>query len=480
MENAAQDDRALDLPNADPDDTSPAVDAIVQVRIDSDGLTAYINIEPPLGGGAAPTLEALNKALSGNGIKQNIDVAKINELASNPVYNSDIVVANGRAPVNGVDGTASFQFETDNKGINLRENDAGKVDFGDLNIVQNVRKGQTLCIITLPTEGSEGISVKGKALPQKKGKPVPPYAGKNTELTEDGTSIVAKIDGPVEFDGKKISVKDVFYINGDIDTSTGNINVASSLVVSGMVMPGFKIEAGENIEIKETAERATIHAGGNVKLLSGITGSELHCGGDLSCHYIENCNIFVKGNISAEYILNSNIKCGKNLKTVGMRSKIIGGNCIAGMNIETGIAGSISNIKTRLEIGTDSSVMERQQELKDKISELEKKTESIKPLLSILRQLEESGRMTEEKQKALENVTYTYETDTEALDNARKELNEISQAIQSKGYGKITCRDTIHPGTTIAIGLSNLVVTETLTNALIYYDEGEIKIGSAR
>lgn len=480
----------MDLPeNADniinqisdeiPDSDSPAVDSIIHVSIDKKELTAFINIESPRNGGSAPSLEALKKALAENSITTNVDSEMLDALALVPIFESDIVVARGTAPINGADGTYTLLFDAEKQNTNFNENSDGIVDFYDLNIVENVSKGQILAQITLPTEGVPGISVKGRNLLQKQGKPVPSISGKNTELSEDGTAIIALIDGPVEFKGNRICVDEVFSIEGDIDIKTGNIKVASSLSVLGMVLPGYKIEAGENISVRGTVESALIKAGGNIKLQSGITGSELECDGDLTCCFIENSNIVVKGNITAEYILNSNIKCGKSIITTGKISKIIGGNCSAGGNIETKTIGSISNVKTKMELIINCCVIERRDELKSKIPELEKHIDSLKKIISVLRRLAINNQLSPEKKEILENATYNYYTDTKSLDEIKKELDEIDESINSMGNSKIVCKGTIYPGTTVVMGSSNLFITEPLNNTAIYCKDGRIHKGMA-
>lgn len=471
LDQAGTEDAMMDAP--------PPIDAVVHVTVTADQLEAYIEIEPPYNGGSQPTYDMIKTALEEHGVVYNIDTKKLQELEQKPEYGFDILVARGIAPENGKDGTATFKFETDKSILRPKEREDGTVDFHDLGIVENVKRGQVLCVITPPTEGTPGMTVKGKEISQRKGKPVPPYAGKNTELNADGTAILSKIDGQVSFDGRKIQVNEVFYVRGNVDLSTGDIKVEGSLDVGGQVMPGYKIEAGKNICVRGTVESAVIRAGGNIELMSGITNSELHCEGDLKCRFIENSTVFVKGNIVAEYILNSDIKCGKSIKTVGKIAKIIGGNCLAGQNIETTTVGSIANVKTKLELGTDYSVIERQQHLQKQIPELQKKINSIRPILSLLRQLEASNRLTPEKAEILANAQYNYDVNTEMLEKAKQELEQIAAAISNRGYGRILCTGTIYPGTTVVIGPTTLSITETLENTSLYYVEGEIRKGIA-
>lgn len=456
------------------------IDAKINISISKNQLEAYLYIEPSSNGGTDPTAEAMYDMLSERGVTYNIDMVKLREIESKPDYNCDILIASGVAPVNGIDGTASFKFDTEKKSLKPKENTNGKIDYHHLGNVENVKQGQVLCVITFPTEGTPGMSVKGKELPQKKGKAVQSLLGKNTELSVDGTSILSKIDGQVEFDGYKLHVNDVLYIKENVDYSIGNIKVPNHLRISGMVMPGFVIDARGNIEVRGIVQKSTVKAGGNINLHSGIIGSTLHCDGDLNCKFIENCDIFVKGEIISKNIINSNIKCGRSIKINGSTAKIIGGTYIAGKNIEARTIGSSANVKTRLELSTDQTVITKQQGLLSNVSKWENQNEKLIPLITLLTQLEAANRLTPDKKHALEKANITFKTNTELLEGARSELDKIAQYLEEKGHGRIICSGSIYPGTQVIIGKANISITNSLECVSLYYDEGNIGIGSAR
>ena len=460
-------------------DLHPPVDAYIQVSTDSKELTAYLHISAPQNGGAAPTLEMMQAALAASGINFQIDTQKLKELETAPIYGKTIPVAVGVTPVDGVNGTAVFLIRTDTSAAPKVKED-GSLDFFDLSIVENVKAGQILCQITLPTEGTPGMSVKGSEIKQIKGSPIPSYLGRNTELTEDGCAIISKINGQVSFTGHQIHVNETFYIKGDVGHSTGNIKVVGNLVVTGAVQAGFVIEADGDIEVRGVVESSTVRAGGNIRLQSGIIGSAITCDGDVKGRFIENCNLFVKGDVHAEYIVASSVKCGKNIKTVGLRARIIGGNLMAGQNIEARVIGSPAGIPTKLEIGTDPANIKRQQELMAHIAELEKSIKSLQPLIIMLRQLEAAGRLTAQKQEILDNVSFSFDTNTKLLKDGKVELEEITQAVKSRGFGRIICTDTIHWGTVVVIGDAMLVVKEDMLFSSLYYESGMIRKGLAR
>lgn len=462
-----------------PETIAPAIDAVIKVTIKDSGMTACVRLIPPANGGAPVTMDALMKALvTENGIK-NIDLVRLKSLVTNPIYFEDIVVAVGTPAITGEDGTMEFKVQTETRG-KPKESADGKVDYYDLGLIQNVSAGQVICNITLPKEGTPGYTVKGEIIKAKAGKPAPVIPGVNTQLSAEGTQITAKINGQFEYDGKKASVNETYTLNQDVDTSTGNIKVAGNLVVRGMVTSGLKIEAGGFINVVGVVESATVTAGKDLNLQGGANGSTISCGGNLKSRFIENCDVFVKGEMKAEYILNSNVRCKKSLKTEGGISKIIGGTCIVMQNVECRTIGSASGVKTKLEIGNDPEIVERQRTLTEQILELEKQICSLEPLLKLLRQLEAASRLDEEKAQMLQKAAFSYKTQTDMVESSKRELEEINSMLVSRNYGKVICSGIIYPGTIIAIGSASYTVTQNLMNTSLYYSDGDIRLGPAR
>ena len=476
--NAGNTDSTNDTMSVQP--VLPPVDAQARAVIDQNELTAFLRIDPPENGGAGPTLERMQYALASAGVAYNIDVEKLKELEIEPVYGTFIPIAQGYAAQDGVNGTATFHIRTEKPSMAPKIKADGSVDYYDLDIVENVKQGQVLCTITLPTEGTPGMSVKGREIKQTKGRPVASYVGSNTMLTEDGTAIVSKIDGQVVFANYRISVNETLRVQGNVDHATGNLNVVGNIIIAGTIMPGFKVEATGSIQVGGVVESVTIKAGGNIRLQGGIIGSEVICDGNFVGRFMERCGMFVKGDLQAEYIVDSNIHCGKNIRAVGRDSKIIGGNLIAGENIEARTIGSPAGVSTRLELGTDPAILQRQQQLTVEIAELEKSLKSMQPLLELLHQLENAGALTPDKREILNNVSYSFENNTAVLESDKVELADINQQIAKKGYGRVVCTEVMHFGCVVVIGGLSFYVKKDMPFAGIYFQDGEIKVGLAR
>lgn len=451
-------------------------DALIEVCILNNKLEACVNIVPPKHGGMGPNIQSLKTALTNQNVIYGVDEKTLHDICKTPIYNRNIIVARGTKPVNGIDGTYKILFRVV-KDLKPKENKDGTVDFYNLGIVENVKKGQILCTIKPPTKGIDGISVTKEKIPCRNGKPVPLLQGKNTALNKDGTAIFATIDGQVDYVRGKINVNETLFIKENVDLSTGHIKVTGNVIINGAVHRGFVVEAAGNIEIKGRVSSATLIAGGNIILRSGVNGSKINCDEDLISRFIENCSVFAKGNIKTDYIMNSNIKCGKNLQTTSSISKIVGGTYLVGENIEARIIGSSAGINTYLEIGTDSTIIERQLELLKELPSLESKLHSLQSLISLLRQFETAKRLTPEKKQMLDNAVFSYSEISKSIENGKQELEQITESIRTKGYGRIICTGTIHPGTIVKIGSVQAKINEPLIGRTLYHSEEGICIG---
>ncbi len=449
------------------------VDATAEVFLADRDMRAYLLLTAPKDGGAVLGAQKLADLLAAQGVRVGILQEALAKAEAKPVYGQKILVAEGMPPGNGSDGSYELQFDADNE-LKPKVQADGSVDFYDLGLVTNVREGQVLCTITLPTDGVNGITVTGETAPARKGKPVPPLTGKNTKLSEDGQQITAAISGYVDFAMHKINVNDTLFIKEDVDNSTGSIKTPSNVVIGGTVSSGFSVESEGNVQIGAAISGAKIKAGGNLTLKRGSTGCKLECEGDLTTRYMENCDVFAKGSIKSDYIMNCTIKCAKSIQVGGPIAKIVGGSCIAGEDIVARTIGSSAGIRTYLEIGTDPEMIRRQQELVDQIPQWENTIASLQSLLKLFEQYEAAGRLTPEKKQAYQDALYSYQTSSELLQKGTQELEMIADQIKQKGYGRIVCKGTIYPGTCVKIGGTRMLVSNSLINRVLSYGDDSI------
>ncbi|NMA66110.1 MAG: DUF342 domain-containing protein, partial [Clostridiaceae bacterium] len=258
------------------------LDAQASVFVAPDRMKAYLTLLPPEGGRML-TKDELISVLKNNGVIFGINDLLLEGIVKNPIYGKMICVAEGEPPINGQNGKVEFHFniKKDTKPTILAD---GSVDFRQLNIVENVRKGQKLCTLIPPEDGIPGKTVMGADVPAKPGKKASLPRGKNVEPDEEGRSLIASIDGQVVYNDEKINVFSIYEVHADVDNSTGNISFVGNIIIRGNVLSGFTVEAGGNVEVWGVVEGAVIKADGDIVLRRGMQGlgkGKLISGGDI-------------------------------------------------------------------------------------------------------------------------------------------------------------------------------------------------------
>ena len=455
------------------------IDASAHLTITTDQMKAYITLTPP-DGGRQITFEDLKALLEKNSVVHGVKMDYLKKIAEFPIYNEMLCVAEGTPPENGKDGEVEFLFETSDKFKPTILED-GRVDFRELNIIKNVKKGQVLCVLTPPTEGVAGKTVTGHAVNPKPGKPAVLPKGKNVSISADGNSLISEIDGQVTYVDGKVNVFYTYEVSADVDNSTGNISFVGNVIVKGNVLSGFSIEAGGNVEVWGVVEGAVIKAGGDIILKRGMQGlgkGMLISQGDIIARYIENSNINAKNNVKAEAIMHSNVICGNTLELVGRKGLLVGGVCKVGKEISAKVIGSYMATATDVEVGTDPSLKERYKTLKDEMEQIETDLKKTEQAISLLNRLASLGQLSPEKQEMLNKSLRTRAFYQSRLNELKDELPLVEAQIQSISNGKIRVYNFLYPGVKVTIGSASKNFMETLQYCTIYLDGADIKVGA--
>ena len=428
------------------------IDATVKVTVSPDKMKAYVTFTPP-DNGRMLTLEEVLDELSKNGVIYGINRTNLETLVKYPVYNEMICIAEGTPPVNGENGKVEFHFDIkrDHRPTILED---GRVDFRELNLIQNIEKGGVLCSLIPPTPGKPGKTVAGTDIPALDGKPAVLPRGRNVVVSEDGTQLVAGIDGQISYIDGKVSVFATHEVKADVDNSTGNINFIGNVVVMGNVLSGFTIEAGGNVEVMGVVEGATIRAAATSSCggMQGMGKGILISRGDIIARYIENSNVEARNDIKAEAIMHSNVKCGNKPELSGRKGLLVGGSCKVGKEIIAKVIGSHLATVTEIEVGVDPTVRERYKAVRDEIVQMETDLRKAEQAIAILRKMELSGTITPEKKEMLAKSMRTRVYYSSRLMELKEELGQLEAKLQQEAYGKVRCYNIIYPGTRVAIG----------------------------
>ena len=138
-------------------------DFSIEFIIAPGGLSADIRIVPAEGQVPSLNTEDLLKAIQDEGITSGILMEVVEQMARETILNTWTTVAKGTEPAVGKDGYIEFHFQTERTKARLKEDASGRVNLRDLNLIQNVKKGDILCELMPPETGTSGMTRLGWA-----------------------------------------------------------------------------------------------------------------------------------------------------------------------------------------------------------------------------------------------------------------------------------------------------------------------------
>jgi len=433
-------------------------DSVVSVRAANEDMQAFIVVTPPGEGGCDIPYEDYILQLKRNMVVHGIKEDFLRDFADQPIYREDIEVAVGSKPIDGKSAYIQYNFETDQAKARLREGTDGKIDFKELNIIQNVVENQLLATMVPPQKGTPGETVTGKMLPAKNGMPISLPLGENVHASEDGDAIFSDISGRVVVVNGKINVEHVLLVENGVGVETGNIIFLGTVIVKGDVEDNFIVKAAGNIEVHGSIARAELDAEGDIIIHQGINGKgggNIRTGKSLWARFIENANVQA-GNMvfASDGIINSNIDALNRIVCQGKKAAIVGGRLRASEEINAKILGNAtSGTETVCEVGFDPESKQELAGLELEKEGLEKELEEIKTTMQTLINIKMQRRSLPDDKQLL------YEELIERRDFLLKEQAENGEKIKMvkehlsnlKTRGKVSASAKVFPGVKIVI-----------------------------
>ena len=465
--------RGKNKPKKDPkkkdaaeDDGPLSLDAMPCFFISNNKLYAWVIVLPPVNGGAELSQDMLYKAMADQRIMYGVDLRLADHLASDEAkYFNLYLIAKGKPAFDGTNGNIVDAFPRVLPRV-LEVDEFDRVDYTALNLIRNVKEGEEICRLIKPTEGEPGCTVLGQEIPARSGKSVPLPKGRNTEISEDGTLLLASISGDVEFTGHSFQVKPVLDIPGNVDFSTGSINFLGDVNIRGDVLSGFTVRAMGTIQVAGVVEAgSTVEAGGDLIVVKGILGdgsTVIRSHRSLFSKYIENSTIYVRENLQTDCIINSYIYSDGEVLVRSGRGTIIGGRIWAAKKISASAVGARSECRTAVALGgLPCTNFERelvQRELKVLEMELEK----------LECQLDSTS-----KSSLLDKTRSKLTVAELKLKQLESELADLKIEADEKNKGRLEC-GIAYPGTEISFGDETFRVRQESRQCVATLLHGEI------
>lgn len=441
------------------------MDALPLVYITRDQLAAWLIVFPPVGAGKELEKSMLEKVLGESSVSFGVDAELMENLSGKEDrYFHLFQIAKGQPVLHGKDGYIEEFFERTVK-QKFAENEHGKVDYFNLNLVQNVEKGEVICRSVPPVEGVSGRTVQNKEISCRTGKAVQLPKGQNTEISKDGTELLAVKSGRVEFSGRGFQVKSVLEISGNVDFSTGNINFVGDVHIHGDVSSGFRVHTIGDITIDGVVEAAEIEAGGNLIVAKGISGDSravIRAHHDIYAMYMENCSVHSNGNIQTDCIVNCDVYCDGEIQVRSGRGTIVGGRVRAARGVSSKIVGSRSESITTISLGGQPCADYERESLLQSLDALEKEMEKVE------KQPESPART-----KRMAKIRLDLSVGRMKLGRFDKELKKIQEQLEEQGGSKLKC-DVAYPGMILNIGEETMHLTKETSMVHARMFNGEI------
>ena len=459
---------------------------ILDLKVSSNGMRAVLEV----------TLHSLNQKvtpaeilafLEKNKICYGILEEEIREYCRQANFSQSLVCAVGKQVLDENDGRIEYHFETDKVLRPIQRKD-GSLDYRELGLVKNISKGDSLCALIMPKPGSDGMDVYGKVVPYRKGTVPALPVGVNTQLSEDGQTLISTVDGTIEILPNAINVNEIFIVKGDVGRDSGNVSAKCSVLIQGDVKSGFSVSAGGDITVRGIVEHANLEAGGNIVISQGMNGGgrgRLKAGGNISGKFFENAILDAQHEIYASIIMSSSVRAGGSLILNKDIATLAGGECTVGCGVYAKNIGNPSGSVTKVRIESrelNSLLTETSKKLKNPevlLHELDNARREMREFEDQFERLHQQflqqhpdGSQFEQVNKAAEKKRIQFSKKIEELE----EQHQLSEAsLNSFLSFSIIAKGMAYPGTKIEIaGYTYNVVKET-SCAKFYLSYGKIE-----
>ncbi|MDI6602108.1 MAG: FapA family protein [Thermoanaerobacteraceae bacterium] len=454
-----------------PENNNPNVLVDAVIKFDINKIRAFLRLHVN-DNGKPLDINMIQELVQQAGIIYGLDKNVIDDIVNHPLFDKDIEIARGKEPINGEDGKIQYLI-THNSFIPKVLPD-GRVDYQDLGIVRNVKKGDVLAKILSPTEGINGIDVLGKEIIAKNGRQIIPPLGKNVSL--NGNTIVSEVDGQPALVNDKINVYPVFEVKGDIDYSIGNIDFIGSIHVHGNINMGFKIKAKGDVIVEGIMDSSILICEGNVIIKKGIQGEGkglVKCSGDLTTKYIENSDIEVGGSIYCEAILYSKVMCDGGIYMKGKRGVIINSTIKVKNEVIANNIGSPMYTPTEIEVGFDPEIKTKIMNIKNQIDHLKKELLKLNKIISYFRQLDVNS--IDINRKAIyEKSLLTQQNIEQQLIDLNETLQKLNNEMDVFEKANIKVNGILYQGVKITIGNSTMYTHQEYHHVILREEKGQI------
>ncbi len=429
------------------------------IDISQDKMKCYFTL--PLGvKGTGYTLEKVVKLLYTARVRRGVSRKAIEEMIEGKKYGVKTLVAQGKAPVNGVDGYYDFNLQS-SEDIFPDMKSGESADFSAVKVFDEIKLGDKLAIYHPATAGEDGFDVTGKILKAKAGKGKPILKGQGFMLLGDKKTYVSSIAGVGRILNGEIRIDKVKIYDS-------LVNIKEKIVYDGTVwvkgdVDNVYIQAKGDVVVDGSVSCADIHAGGRVVVRKSIVGNindraTIKSGGIVVANHLDTANIKCKGNLISNDCLNCNVSAEGKVLMLGEKGLVSGGLVTSLRGLETAVLGSKQVKETTIRTGITEELDYEYQMLLKNVSRLYAELKVYEQQRGKLSSFNDNtNKQTLQIKIKINAESAIKEAELEQLNIRKKAIEEEMESVRD---AKIIVSRMIFSGTSVKIGNRTLRVHE--------------------
>lgn len=453
-----------------------------KIRISYDEMEAYLLLPTPLEIDEEYTFDDVMEKVRAAGVKIGINETKISAMIQERYFDRECLIAKGIDVVNGVDAYFDYNFDTNfNKVPRLRED--GTVDYWSIHTVELVEEGQVIAEYHEPVEGSNGMTVKGKLLVAKRGKPLPQLAGKGFVRSEDNKTYTCMMNGKIEMKGNRILISDVHEVHGDVGLKTGNIDFRGDVIIHGNVPTGAVIRATGSITVDGTVEGAILDAHKDIIIRGGMLGAgrgTVITKGNLFVKFMEYSRVKAHGSVTTDSLINCKVSAYDKVYLRGKHASVVGGTIHAATGIEAYNFGNEYGVKTEIYAGINMEVKKQITYHENCINEAQDMIDKINVGIKQLDDAVKAGLDIAPNDPRKASLLRTKIVKQAELASHTQQLKEMNDVVESARGASINVLQDVYVGVIVGINDALHQVKEQQTTVSYFERDGKVVMFSMK
>lgn len=399
------------------------------------------------------TMEEILALLQENGVTHGIIKETLIEFAEGKYYYEEVLIAQGTTAKDGKDGFFEYHFNIhpETRPIILPD---GTVDYNVLGKIELVKCGDLLATYHPAIPGVVGRDIHGNVVDAYVGKDLPPLKCKNCELDGSTGEYHAAVEGNVTLEDNKLTVTPVYFVDGNLDAATGNVNFYGDVLVNGDVFAGVTVKATGNITVTGHVQTANLIAGKDVILQNGMQGagsSTIYAGRNVMARFLEQMQVYAGNEVNTSTALNCRIESGNIITITGEKGTIIGGTAMAVEEISTAFIGNHVGVKTNIVIGLEKDLQTTIAEIDSNIENNQVgMEEAMNTLERIAYQLQTQPLTPEINEQRAEQTRKKIQCQSQIKELSTRRIQVIDIAQRSMD-GRVVVNETVFAGSVVTI-----------------------------